>query len=145
MYMPINNNDNYYYDKENKMAYYNIKYDDTTTITGTAKCHPEDEDMESEKTGLQIAEFRAMIKAMKYHKKYCLLPSLKSLQQLKYSMKHSTKFNRKSYENKMLNRQIQLWETDIDNLNQMIKETEQYLRDYIKNKEQTYQVFRKYR
>ena len=86
-----------------------------------------------------------MIKAMKCHKKYCLLPSLKSLQQLKYSMKHSTKFNPKSYENKMLNRQIQLWETDIKNITQMIKQMEQCLKDYINSKEQAYQMFRKYR
>ena len=48
----MSSNKIYSYDKETKTAYCKLKYDDSTIITGKAVCHPDDEDMESEKTGL---------------------------------------------------------------------------------------------
>ena len=77
----------------------NTKYG---TFKGEAKCHPDDFDMESEKVGCEIAYCRATIEALKHERDNVIKPSLKALKQLYYSMKHSKKFNPKSYENKML-------------------------------------------
>ena len=71
-------------------------------FVGKAKCHPDDFDMKSEKVGCEIAYSRAAIKSLKYERECIIKPSLKSLKQLYYSMKHSKKFNPKSYEAKML-------------------------------------------
>ena len=69
---------------------------------GIASCHPDDEDMMSEKVGCEIAYSRAAIESLKYERDCIIKPSLKSLRQLYFSMKHSKKFNPKSYEAKML-------------------------------------------
>lgn len=69
---------------------------------GTASCHPDDKDMMSEKVGCEIAYSRAAINSLKYERDCIIKPSLKALRQLYFSMKHSKKFNPKSYEAKML-------------------------------------------
>ena len=71
-------------------------------FTGIASCHPDDVDMMSEKVGCEIAYSRAAIESLKYERDCIIKPSLKSLRQLYFSMKHSKKFNPKSYEAKML-------------------------------------------
>ena len=60
--------------------------------------------MLSEKTGNEIAYSRALIEAYNYRRNCIIKPGLKALNQLYYSMKHSKKFNKKSYEMKMLYR-----------------------------------------
>ena len=72
------------------------------TFSGEASCHPDDQDMMSEKVGCEIAYSRAMIESLLHIKNNIIKPSLGSLKQLQYSMKHSKKFNPKSYETKML-------------------------------------------
>lgn len=71
--------------------------------TGIAQCHYDDIDMKSEKTGCEIAFRRAKIHAMQDYRD-SLKTKLSALNQLYYSMKHSTHFDEKSYENKMLQR-----------------------------------------
>lgn len=114
-------------------------------FTGVAKCHPDDFDMESEKVGCEIAYTRAAIDSLKYERDCIIKPSLKALRQLYYSMKHSKKFNPKSYETKMLRRQIQNWEFDLATVNNMIATERKILKDYIDTKEILYQGIRKRR
>ena len=57
-------------------------------------------------------------------------------------MKHSKKFNPKSYENKMLKRQIECWEFDLAIINDMIDTERTWIRDYINTKETLYQNIR---
>lgn len=71
-------------------------------FSGTACCHPDDMDMASEKVGCEIAYSRAAIESLKYERDCIINPALKALKQLYFSMKHSKKFNPKSYETKML-------------------------------------------
>jgi hypothetical protein len=111
-------------------------------FVGEAYCHPDDMDMESEKVGCEIAYCRATIEAFKYERDYVIKPSLKALRQLYYSMKHSNKFNPKSYEAKMLWRQIQNWQMDLDTVNNILATERQMLTDYIKTKEALYQNIR---
>lgn len=107
-------------------------------FSGTACCHPDDMDMASEKVGCEIAYSRAAIDSLKYERDNIIKPSLKALKQLYYSMRHSKKFNPKSYENKMLKRQIENWEMDLNNINTMIKSENDWIRDYINTKEILY-------
>lgn len=112
--------------------------------TGIAYCHPDDRDMMSEKTGYEIALRRAEIKALKDYVKELKL-KLSALNQLYYSMKHSTKFNETSYENKMLQRQIRLLETDIEEIKIQINDNMAILKAYIAGKDIFYKLTRERR
>lgn len=111
---------------------------------GTAQCHSEDEDMQSEKTGCEIAFKRARIKVWQGYRDELKI-KFAALNQLYYSMKHSSHFNEKSYENKMLQRQINLIKFDLDTIKEMIDYERKELRDYIKNKDIFYNKVRERR
>ena len=111
-------------------------------FSGTACCHPDDMDMASEKVGCEIAYSRAAIDSLKYERDNVIKPSLKALKQLYYSMNRSKKFNPKSYEYKMLKRQIECWEFDLAVINDMINTERTWIRDYINTKEALYQNIR---
>ena len=55
------------------------------------------------------------------------------------------KFNAKSYENKMLQRQINLIKTDLDTFSSMIVDEQQSLRTYLSKKDDFYKHIRKNR
>ena len=112
------------------------------TFTGIASCHPDDEDMMSEKVGCEIAYSRAAIDSLKYERDNVIKPSLKALKQLYYSMNRSKRFNLKSYEYKMLKRQIECWEFDLAMISDMIDTERTWIRDYINTKEALYQNIR---
>lgn len=112
------------------------------TFTGIASCHPDDEDMMSEKVGCEIAYSRAAIESLKYERDNVIKPSLKALKQLYYSMNRSKRFNPKSYEYKMLKRQIECWEFDLAVISDMIDTERTWIRDYINTKEALYQNIR---
>lgn len=111
-------------------------------FSGTACCHPDDMDMASEKVGCEIAYSRAAIDSLKYERDNVIKPSLKALKQLYYSMNRSKKFNPKSYEYKMLKRQIECWEFDLAVISDMIDTERIWIRDYINTKEALYQNIR---
>ena len=118
--------------------------DGKNTFYGMAHCHPDDADMMSEKTGCEIAYRRACIKAYK-HSVSQLKERLAALNQLYYSMKHSKNFNSKSYENKMLQRQIRLIKSDLAAVKEMIVHEELGLNALIVAKEEFYKAIRKQR
>lgn len=108
---------------------------------GKATCHPDDYDMASEKTGCEIASRRAVIKALQGYKKELNI-KLSTLNNLYYNMKHSTHFNPKSYENKMLQRHIQMIKNDLATTKEMLVEEQESLREYLKIKEKLYTTLR---
>ena len=136
-----NNRPIFHYDKETgcSTCIIETKYG---KFSGTACCHPDDMDMASEKVGCEIAYSRAAIDSLKYERDNVIKPSLKALKQLYYSMNHSKKFNPKSYEYKMLKRQIECWEFDLAVINDMINTERTWIRDYINTKEALYQNIR---
>ena len=111
-------------------------------FNGTACCHPDDMDMASEKVGCEIAYSRAAVNSLKYERDNIIKPSLKALKQLYYSMNRSKRFNPKSYEYKMLKRQIECWEFDLAMISDMIDTETTWIRDYINTKEALYQNIR---
>ena len=112
---------------------------------GMAYCHEDDTDMKSEKVGCEIAYNRALIKSLKYEKNNVIIPSLRALRQLYYSMIQSKRFNPKSYEANMLKRQIENWEFDLKAIENAIESVQEYIQYYIKTKDELYQHIRKNR
>ena len=118
-----------------------ITNDNNKVFIGTAICHEDDFDMESKKTGCMIAESRAYISLLKSVKKDLKI-ELKGMKQLYYSMKHSSKFNPKSYENIMLQRRIRFLENDLATVNNEISEGFKNLNNFILDKEMFYKKIR---
>ena len=129
------------WDPEEGVASCIIKYKNQT-FCGVAVCHKEDKDMMSEKTGMEIAYRRATIDYLKYVRDMELKPALKALKQLYYTMKHSTHFNPKSYENSKLQRHIRMYEFDLETINELIVDERKNLKDYIDKKDEFYKKTR---
>ena len=129
------------WDPEEGVASCIIKYKNQT-FCGVAMCHKEDQDMMSEKTGMEIAYRRATIDYLKYVRDMELKPALKALKQLYYTMKHSTHFNPNSYENSKLQRHIRMYEFDLETINELIVNERKNLKDYIDKKDEFYKKTR---
>ena len=114
---------------------------DGKTFTAYARCHPEDNDMKNQNTGFEIAFRRVSLLIYKARRDE-LKARLGALNQLYYSMKHSKKFNQKSYENIMLQRQIQITSDDLTTIKEMIAITKQNLKEYIDKKDEFYKAIR---
>lgn len=108
---------------------------------GEAWCAKEDLDMESKITGLSIAESRAQIAAATAYRND-LRVRLSALKQLYYSMNKSKSFNPKSYENKMLQRQIKLTENDLSIAIHQLAVLKVNLYEYLNGKESFYKQVR---
>lgn len=114
-----------------------ILSDGEKIYTGFAQCHPDDSDMKGQKTGCEIAFRRARINALRGYRDELKI-QLKALNQLYYSMNISYRFNEKSYENKMLQRQIRQINFDLATAKEMIAAEQESLRAYIKEKDEFY-------
>ena len=114
-----------------------ILSDGEKIYTGFAQCHPDDSDMKGQKTGCEIAFRRARINALRGYRDELKI-QLKALNQLYYSMNLSYRFNEKSYENKMLQRQIRQINFDLATAKEMIATEQESLRVYIKEKDEFY-------
>lgn len=129
------------WDPEEGVASCIVKYKNQT-FCGVAMCHEEDKDMMNEKAGMEIAYRRATIDYLKYVRDMELKPALKALKQLYYTMKHSTHFNPKSYENSKLQRHIRMYEFDLETINEIIIDERKNLKDYIDKKDEFYKKTR---
>jgi hypothetical protein len=107
------------------------------TYMGIAKCHPDDNDMMSEKTGCEIAFRRAKIECLRgiRDEQKC---ELRAFNRLYYTMNKSKKFNPKSYENIMLHRQIRMTEFDLATTKEILAHEEADLRRIIDEKDKFY-------
>lgn len=108
---------------------------------GEAYCHPDDEDFQSLITGSTIAEMRAIINTMVAYKNDLRI-KLEALSQLYYSMNQSKKFNKESYEAKMLFRQIKLLKQDLSAAKEQLELYKQDLNTYIRDKDNVYKYLR---
>ena len=129
---------------EDKLMASCIITDRNQTFIGIAQCHPDDEDMSSEKTGCEIAFRRAKINALRSFRDE-LVTTLKAYNQLYYSMNQSKQFNSNSYENRMLQRKIRMTNFDLTTTKEILASEEQSLRAYIKSKDVFYTQTRKRR
>ena len=106
---------------------------------GTATCHPNDEDMKSVRTGEVISFNRAYIKYLQHIKNTTIAPTLKALEDLYKNMATSYRFNEKSFEAKQLKKEIEFYKENKRIVNEIIKSTKEYLKDYIDAKDKFYQ------
>ena len=117
---------------------------DGSTYTGEAYCHPEDTDMTSEKTGLQIAETRANIKFLKHLIKDSKR-ELKALKDFHSLLKFNPYYNKDVRETHLLIREIRRREKDIQENENSLKEMKSALAEYITEKDKFYQKIRRNR
>ena len=136
----MKNNIIYGWDKNNGIASCIIHNGDKF-YTGTARCHPDDNDMLSEKTGCEIAFHRAKINLLREYRNEIKI-KLNALNQLYYSMNMSKNFNEKSYEYKMLKRQINMYTFDLETIKEDIENEQQKLRKYLADKDKFYNHIR---
>ena len=136
----MNKKPDFYWNPEEKTATCTI-YDGNKTYVGIAKCQDVDADMCSEKTGYEIAFFRARIKLYIANREELKI----RLSALKYyfnSINQSKKYNEKSYEVKILKKQMKIIELDIALMENMINEEKQQLKTYIDLKDAFYKKIR---
>lgn len=131
----------YYYHKDTHKSYFDIEYKGQRFM-GTAKCHIDDLDMESERTGLTIAEARANIKLKKFQKKFEIEPVVAALSHMLTNIRTSNQHDEKNYESRMIRRQLAFWQNKLDEITADIKDEEKYLKEYIDKKEKLYQKLR---
>lgn len=82
---------------------------------------------------------------MRYIRDSEIKPALAALKQLYYSMNLSSQYNPKSYEAKMLWRQIQVKQSELDSVNTIISSNNSSLYQYIAQKEEFYKSIRRHR
>ena len=131
----------YQYDKDSGNSYFYIEHNGLS-MCGQAKCHPDDADMMSERTGLTIAEARAHIQMLKTKKKYEIQPKIDVLRHLLTNIQSSKNHNPKAYESCMLRSQLAHWEGQLAEINADIADEEKYLKEYIDQKDKLYRKLR---
>ena len=131
----------YQYNEEYGNSYFYIEYNGLS-MCGQAKCHPDDSDMMSERTGLTIAEARAHIQMLKAKKKYEIQPKIDVLYHLLTNIQSSKNHNPKAYESCMLRSQLAHWEGQLAEINADIADEEKYLKEYIDQKDKLYRKLR---
>ncbi len=134
---------NYFFEPDSGVATYIYEYDGQT-FTGIAHCSPEDQDMMNEYTGINIAQQRAIIKLFQYRRNE-LKHRLAALNQLYYSVNKSKKYDPHGYMENMLNHQIENTKEDLQAIISDIKDSQEYLKDYIQRKNDLYEAIRKNR
>ena len=135
----------YDWNEETKTTTCKIIDDAGRVFIGEARCHPEDLDFGNRFAGERIAAARAAMKYLKSVKRDVLIPGLKALKQLYYSINQSNQFNEKSYEVMMLRRQINMKNNDIIAVNNELATLKQELDLYLKTKDAFYEKVRKFR
>ena len=117
-------------------------YTEFGSFFGAAVCHPEDEDMKSEKVGLKISYHRATIKMLKHIKSQYLRPQIELLERMAKHFNHSSTFNPKCRENIILQRELSALKNDHSTISKLIVEEQKRLDEYIKGKDQFYEKIR---
>ena len=131
----------YEYNEKTGKSYFYIERNGIT-MCGEAKCHPDDTDMMSERTGLTIAEARAYIQMLKAKKKYEIQPKIDVLRHLLTNIQSSKRHDPKAYESCMLRSQLAHWEGQLAEINADITDEEKYLKEYIDQKDKLYRKLR---
>lgn len=130
------------WDPEEKIASCIIE-DSNNIFYGSAWCHPDDQDMGNELTGCNYAMARANIKLLQHKKNNIYRPSLKALKHLQACMNFSSHYNPKSYEARMLQRQINYYENMITITEKAIDDLRKELKTNIDQKDELYKKVRK--
>ena len=135
----------YNWNKETGICIASIILPNGDVLQGYATCHPDDMDMCNEQTGCILAGFKLLVKAQQYHKNHILKPKLEMLLHLKSLFERNPNYNKDSYENKMLCKQIFLLRKEIAEVKCRIETTKQERKEYIALKDSFYKKIREKR
>lgn len=114
------------------------------TYTGSAVCHPDDEDMMSKMTGFSIATLRAELEELK-DLRWEAEVTVKSYAHLYSIMSKSKQFNSESYEARTLRRKLYHAQEDLACMRESILDKRAEIKWYIDEKEKFYNIVRKNR
>lgn len=110
-------------------------------FTGTAVCHPEDEDIKSWRSGYTIAEYRTRIALAKAKNNDAKI-AYEAVRQIYYSIKHSKNYNDDSYEAKMIKHQLKLRQEEVAQTKSDYKLLKADFRLYMRKKDELNQKYR---
>lgn len=113
-------------------------------FVGKARCHPEDEDMKNKLTGSTLAEWRALIKLLKFQKKE-LVTELHGIKVFYNTIKDSKLVNSTGFEMRMLRACIKEYEAEIKEIKEEIAYISDSIKNYIETKNNLYALVRKKR
>lgn len=108
---------------------------------GIAKCCPEDEDMQSEKTGQYISYQRALIKCFKHNLSIVKIQK-KEIQNFYNSIKNAKNFNEHGFVERKLRREIHELNQEIIYFKALIEGNTNALKDFIIQKDTFYKKIR---
>lgn len=111
-------------------------------VYGEAQRHEDDKDLGNERTGLTIAEARAVIQALRAKREYEIKPKLAILKHLYSNIQTSKNHDPKSHESRMIRSQIRAIERELAEVNNDIAEEQRSLKEYIDNKDKMYNKLR---
>lgn len=109
---------------------------------GEANCHFEDKDMQSERTGYEIALRKAEILLLKDVKKEMKM-KYDAINHLYSTIKLSPKFNPLSFEGKAILRELTNSFCDLTTITEILDERNYSLKDYINKKDTFYKKIRR--
>ena len=121
-----------------------VKGKDGREYTGTAVCHPDDEDMMSKMTGFSIATLRAELEELKDMRRE-IETTVKAYAHLYSIMSKSKQFNSESYEARTLRRKLYHAQEDLACMRESILDKRAEIKWYIDEKEKFYNIVRKNR
>ncbi len=133
------------WDKETGVATCILMDKQGNTYFGQAKCHPEDKDMMSEHTGLEIAYRRAALRYLCHVRNNIIKPELKTLKTFYHSINSNKDYDENHYIVKRLLKHINFAQQDLDDINSEITHGRKELKDYMENKNDFYRSIRKLR
>ena len=126
----------YQYNEHSGNSYFYIEYNGLS-MCGQAKCHPDDTDMMSERTGSTLAEIKANIKRLRYMRNK-VRENMRPLELFESRLKCCKNYNSKSFEARRLRKEIWLYKDKIQEITNAINDEEAYLKKYIAEKDNLY-------
>ena len=131
----------FHWDDSNKIFTTTMYYKGKQFI-GVSKCHPDDMDYVSEKSGGYISELRAEKKVLQHIKENEIKPELILLTHLINNAKRSKHHNKDSYEFKLLLSQKKAKEVELKTIIKDLEEIQHNLKTYIDSKDKIYKRLR---
>ena len=128
-----------HWDESHGVARCILNYTTSTGISlqgiGIAKCHPHDYPYISKLTGGIIAEYRAEIDLLKKINNYEIKPGIAALKHVYCTMRHSKRYNEKSYEAIRLKKELAHLMDELEENKKAIQDIHNNLNKYLEDKD----------
>ena len=135
---------NFAYDEQSGITTCTLTDTKNRTYVGTARCHPEDKDMQNRLTGQEIAYRRAYLTYLKYLRDINL-PKLEVLRHTYSCMEQAFDFDPKDNNARLMRRAISDYAAGVDMLREAIKDERNALHTYMVDKAAMYKSIRDWR